>query len=673
MARASGLVAGSMTPYRAGVVWYFLHARTPSRALLRVRWTGVFLLVIGLFQAAAEDIRFPADAGVIDVTLPPYLARGDGRTDNTEALQQALLEHPNQNRIIYLPNGTYLISAPLRWPVGTNDESSQRATILQGQSRTGAVIRLADHSPAYTGSSRDAVMLWMGDSPAWRERNAVRNLTLHTGVGNTVATGIALMANRQGGVRDVTIIAGGTGEGVAGIDAGHSDAIGPALIKNVRIEGFDYALKAAYPQYSLTLEHVEMVGQRAAAIRNTGQTLSIRDLRSTNAVPALLSRDPTGFVTLLDSVFHALPGRRQSAALQNNGFLFALRLTAPGYTNVIQNRTLTNLVVDVQEIDQFSSHPRVAQFKAPVEPLNLPVEETPEVVWDPLDRWASPLAFGGKPNDEIDDGPAIQKAIDSGATTVYLPNGNWRVSTPVEIRGAVHRLIGCEARIFNGGLGPRAAFKVVDGSAPVVIIERLVAQSPTDALIEHASTRRLVISSCSDVRYLGTGRGDLFIEDVSSRSEWLFRNQKVWARQWTIDRDGSKIINRAGTVWILGLKTERPGTVIATFEGGKTELCGGLIMATGGPKFDPMFVIQDASASLIATEIAFQGSPYRTIVSESRGGTLRILERGLAGVSAILPTHAGGTALPFYAGFDGPGAVPPPVIPGQTNAPRLRP
>ena len=113
--------------------------------------------------------------------------------------------------------------------------------------------------------------------------------------------------------------------------------------------------------------------------------------------------------------------------------------------------------------------------------------------------------------------------------------------------------------------------------------------------------------------------------------------------------------------------------MIGSFENGKTELNGGLIVATGGPKFDPMFLIRDASASLIASEIAFQGSPYRIIVSESRAGTDRVLERGLAGVSAILPNHAGGTALPFYAGFDGPGAVPPPVIPGRTNAPRLRP
>jgi hypothetical protein len=127
------------------------------------------------------------------------------------------------------------------------------------------------------------------------------------------------------------------------------------------------------------------------------------------------------------------------------------------------------------------------------------------------------------------------------------------------------------------------------------------------------------------------------------------------------------IVNRGGTVWILGLKVEKPGTVISTLEGGKTELLGGFVMASGGPKSDPMFFIQDASASIVAGEVAFQGSPFRILVSETRAGVNRILERGSPGVDAIVSAHAGGSALPFYAGFDGPGAIPPPTLPGRTN------
>jgi hypothetical protein len=663
------LVGFDATSYGCAVVWPFPDPGSLRSFLNHLCMTGVCLLLSAFGGTVrGEDIRFPADAGIIDVTKAPYFAKGDGRTDDTAAIQQALLEHPNQNRIIYLPNGTYLVSAPLRWPQGTNVETSQRATILQGQSRAGTIIRLADYSPGYSISSRDAMVLWMGDSPSWRDRNAVRNLTIHTGEGNTLASGIAFMANRQGCIREVTVISGGKQrEGVAGIDAAHSDAIGPGLIKNVRVEGFDYGIKAGHPQYSLTLEHVELVGQRAAAIRNSGQTLSIRDLRSTNTVPALLSRDTTGFVTLLDSVFQGLPVRRQASAIQNQGFLFARRLEVPGYTNTIENRTTTNLMVQAVDITQFSSHTRLSQFPSPGEPLDLPIEETPEAPWDPLEQWVSPLKFGGVPNDDTDDSAAIQKAIDSGATTVYLPNGAWKIATPVEIRGAVRRVIGCEARVINTGLGPRAAFRVVEGKEPVVWVERIAAHSGLDGLIEQASSRRLVISSCSDVRFVGTGRGDLFLEDVSSRAEWKFSQQKVWARQWSIERDGSKVVNQGGSLWVLGLKSDRGGTVVTTTDAGKTEIYGGLVIAGSGPKSDPMFVIREASANLTIGEVAFEGSPYRSIVSEVRKGVTRVIERGAPHLADLLPEHGGGVAMPLYLGFEGPDALPPTIMNTSTN------
>ncbi len=44
---------------------------------------------------------------VIDVTLPPYNMVGDGETDNTEALNRALLDC-REGKILYFPMGVYL-------------------------------------------------------------------------------------------------------------------------------------------------------------------------------------------------------------------------------------------------------------------------------------------------------------------------------------------------------------------------------------------------------------------------------------------------------------------------------------------------------------------------------------------------------------------------------------
>ena len=87
---------------------------------------------------------FPSNSGIIDVTAAPYNAQGDGKTDDTRAIQQALRDYADKGVIIYLPNGTYLISKTLRW--GTN----QKLTTLQGQSRAGTILRLKDACPGFT-------------------------------------------------------------------------------------------------------------------------------------------------------------------------------------------------------------------------------------------------------------------------------------------------------------------------------------------------------------------------------------------------------------------------------------------------------------------------------------------------------------------------------------------
>ncbi len=45
---------------------------------------------------------------IIDLTKPPYNVVGDGITDNTKAIQQAIIDCTNQNRVLFFPKGMYL-------------------------------------------------------------------------------------------------------------------------------------------------------------------------------------------------------------------------------------------------------------------------------------------------------------------------------------------------------------------------------------------------------------------------------------------------------------------------------------------------------------------------------------------------------------------------------------
>ena len=109
----------------------------------------------------------------------------------------------------------------------------------------------------------------------------------------------------------------------------------------------------------------------------------------------------------------------------------------------------------------------------------------------------------------------------------------------------------------------------------------------------------------------------------------------------------------------MGLKTEHPGVLIDTKNQGKTELLGGLCFANGTYKLDPMFRIDNASVTLSIGETSLNGTPYSTIVTESRNGLTRFL--GSQGVSQDLPlpTRIGGVSVPLFTGYHGIGDVAP--------------
>ena len=619
----------------------------------------ILSLLAALPALRAESIVFPKDAGIVDVTKSPYFAKGDGRTDDTEAIQQALMDNPSTNRIIYLPDGVYVLSGPLRWPGSADPELSQRATILQGQSRNGTVLRLTDYAPGFSNSGRAKALLWTGASQSKHYRNAVRNLTIHTGQGNPGVIAIEFLANKQGCVRDVTLIADTPGSSI-GLDLSQAETQGPLLVQHLRVVGFDIGISMANAVHSVTLEDIELVGQGVAGIRNRGQVVNLRGLRSTNSVPTIQNSDPTGFVTVMEGVFQGLPSKHPQPAMVNKGILFARQLKTPGYTNAIENRAGHGEGVAGPEVREFVSHSVINIHPAPQYALYLPIEETPEVPWDPLSKWASPLQYGAVVNDRRDASAAIQAAVDSGATTLYFPNGSWTIRKTVDIRASVRRIIGCEARIICEVPGGRPAFRIVPGSAPVVRFERLEIDPPQQAFLEQTSPGTLVMADVYGANLQWNATGSVFLEDVSSVLPWTIPSGgRLWARQWCVEVNGTKITNDGGTLWLMGLKTEHPGVLIDTKNQGKTELLGGLCFANGTYKLDPMFRIDNASVTLSIGETSLNGTPYSTIVTESRNGLTRFL--GSQGVSQDLPlpTRIGGVSVPLFTGYHGIGDVAP--------------
>jgi len=583
---------------------------------------------LGAALPGAENIVYPADAGIVDVTKAPYNAKGDGVTDDTDAIQQALLDHPNQGAIIYLPNGIYLVSRTLRWGGGDDPfgGGAQKEIVLQGQSRNGAVIRLQDNAVGFDNPRTAQGVLWTGRAPAQRFGNEVRNLTIDTGTGNYGADGIHFMANNQGGVRDVTIVSG-DGYGPVGLNLGYTDEQGPCFIKNVKVIGFDTGVLTATSVASVTMENITVEHQNIVGLSNGGQPLSVRGLHSLNAVPGVSNTG--GLLVLLDSTLTGHGADPHTPAVKNGATLLAHNLKTSGYA----------LALDDEAGGKQMAGPVVAEYRFP-QPMKLlagmdttlqqPIQDTPELPWDDPKTWVSPLQFGGKPDDGQDDADAIQKAIDSGATTVYLPRGAYNISRTIILRGAVRRLIGCKAFLIPGpAITPEApVFRVADGQAPIVSIEEINTDFSSDRAFLFQDTRRtLVLRGIADNfrsgdLYRSVSSGTVFLEDVCGQS-FHFKNQDVWARQIDPENYGVHVANDGGRLWVLGLKVETGGTVVQTMHGGQTEILGGLSQTNNG-KAAPMFINDNSNVSVTFAEVNNSDHPFLQFVTEAKGAQTKV-------------------------------------------------
>ena len=607
-------------------------------------------LALGQPLEGAENVVFPADAGVLDVTKPPYNAKGDGLADDTAAIQAALDQYPAGGAIVYLPNGVYKISDTLTWPTAPDD--SGKLTTLQGQSRAGTILKLVDRAPRFADPRKPRSPIRTGYAPAQRFGNEVRNLTVDTGRDNPGACGLQFMANNQGGVYDVSIVSG-DGRGLVGLDLAYTDEQGPMLVRNVSVKGFDVGVATAHALASVTMENVTVEHQNVAGLRNDGQPLSVRKLTSVNRVPAVVNN--AGLLVLLESDLRTPDGEGVAGpALRNAGGLLVRDLSTSGYSTALRDAVTDQELVG-PKIDLFRSHPPqglLTADAASLPPMNLPIRETPDVPLDPPGEWKSPLDFGFQLGSNGDAADAIQAAIDSGATTVYLPRGDYRVGKTIHLRGNLRRLTGCKAQLIPAEPlksmdAPMLRFE--DGAAPVVAVDRLFTDFSGGPIVfmEHASQRTLVlrqlmINLTSAAAYRNApdvACGPLFIEDVVG-GRWLFTRQDVWARQFNSERNnypGTHVTNDGGTLWTLGFKTEAGGTQLETLNGGRTEILGGLIGDTSAGKMAPMFAAADADLSVVIAEVCFNDDPFDKIVRESAGGREQTwrLDESLRGMRLI--------------------------------------
>jgi Pectate lyase superfamily protein len=588
---------------------FFLAIKLPMFRLLPVTLTLFCFASLAsaaplppLLRDTEEPIVFPADAGVIDVTKAPYHAKGDGVTDDSDSIQKALDDYPSRNRIIYLPNGTYLVSHQIEFGISRRfhpgekidgkDGQHQRLTILQGQSRDGTVIRLKDECAGFQNVGIDPknedierplvkAVVWTGDNVAQHFRNAIRNLTVDTGKRNPGAAGVQYNASNQGCMHAVKIVSG-DGAGRIGLDIGYTGDSGPAVVRHLEVIGFDYGIWAANLN-SFTIWDVKLSGQRKAGIRAPFDVLMLHRIRSDNKVPAFhMGGRWSCFATLIDAELTG--GAPDQPAILLDGLpkdehFFARNVKSSGYGLTVKSTgdATRNATGD---LDEYTHGPITKAFPDCVErTLNLPVKDAPAVPWgDPEKDWANVMKFGAVGDGTHDDTEAVQKAIDSGATTVYFPGGSRADGKELRfdckdliLRGKVQRLLACEGYFSAERLDVR------DGTAPAVVIERFMPfwdQQPMN--IHQQSSRALIVRDINGTVYQES-MGDVFIDDVCGGLHMKTPGASVWARYFNYEVDpGPGVVNNGGNLWIMGSKIEHPTPQVELLNGSKTEIFGAM-------------------------------------------------------------------------------------------------
>jgi hypothetical protein len=573
----------------------------------------------------AQQTYFPQTNVAWKNLKTDFGAFGDGIHDDTQAFRSAIRTTINQyNSLVpvFIPKGTYLVSDSVQSLMGFYD----CCLLLQGENRDSTIIKIVDNATNFQDKANPRPFLkTRGGNQAFG--NYILNLTINTGMSNEGAVAFDYVTSNYGAIKNVNIISP-DGSGYCGLKM-EQNWPGPGIIKNVNITGFDYGIRVATCEYSMTFEDITLNNQAINGLYNDCNTLSIRHLKSNNSVTAIRN---LGRIVLLDS---ELKGGDSSNPAMNSsaGFLFARNVDTQGYGTSIVHKTQT---ITTPYVSEFRDTTNYSKFPNDNKSLGLPVEETPEYYNNRPSDWADVTTYGATPTNPqygySDATAGIQAAFNSGRKIIYFGklgdnNTGYCVYRDIIIPASVEKITGLNlSKIFF----LEGSKFIIDSSA----IKPLFIESFRGGIKLFNNSKRTVVIQSAGVQYSNTVRntnGKIFIEDMVEAFTPQFP-VRMWARHLNpeIQPETEKDLdNVGGKFWILGLKTEGRAVIANTTNGGATEILGALVYPASSFSGinQPAFTVQNAAFSVVGLTMTSYVSNgwYGIGVIESQNGVSKTL------------------------------------------------
>eukprot|EP00045_Choanoeca_perplexa_P015677 m.200263 g.200263 ORF g.200263 m.200263 type:complete len:657 (+) comp17051_c0_seq1:581-2551(+) len=624
---------------------------------------AVFWLVALQCHCCARMV-YPADVfakgnepGFIDVTKAPFNADNTGQNDAADAIIAAYntlwdpttiepykdiddngqAQGKGPHRTLYFPAGRYRITKEIvytinrTWDHGPAGDALDDCIHFQGEGYQ-TVLFMPDSLPACRNESHpQAVVAFIADGGLSNVamKNSFQDMTIELGADNPACDGLAFHGNNGGVVRRVCIVGRSGRIGLRLTDG----LTGLSLLRDIYVYGFSIGIASNSTHPGNVLEHVKLVDQTQYGIAVWDNQLAVRDLvfNSTLAEAAVYVGDTgDGMLTLVDTVIH---GEGQCALDVADGFLFARNLTQDGFAVTVCHSEFEG---KDSVLNEFSTTPGIVLGDGCGNTtLQLPVEETPELYNPPLSEWVSVEAFGAYGGDDQDDTAAIQAAINSGASLVYLPptRGIYQLSDSINITGSLQRLDLFWSLLNSTRLAARQPiFNLGPGQSSPVWVHHVNPINPPGYLFRIQANRTFVLSEMQSGAHFVTNDPaasdfTLFVEAVACGATChnVFGG-RTYARCYDAEGSNIKFNQTGGLLWILGFKTENNGTDIRVRNNAQVELLGGEWNRFGDPWSitNPAFDIQDCRASFVGAEFGPNKVPLEALY-QSQGRKLQLL------------------------------------------------